>query len=158
VEPKVNFLLAVLGGVIIISVAMSMRSCASRPPVPPYFERGLTLEAAVDRGKREELVVLAFFTAEWCPHCTSLKEGALSSSSVQKWVEDYAIPVYVDVSKARRGDMESKVLMTRYQVTEFPTILLLENGAEVKRASGNIPRRELMKWLRAYSEPPEDGR
>jgi thiol:disulfide interchange protein len=150
-EPKLNFLLAVLGGVIIISLAMSLRSCG-RPDTPEYFDRKLSLAAATEQAQRDDLFVLALFTADWCPPCAQLKKGALGNSGVVAWVNDYAVPVYLDVSNARSGDIDQQVILTRHRVQELPTILLLRGDQELGRITGNIPGRELSRWLRKFSD------
>jgi thioredoxin-related protein len=147
----VNFLLAVLGGIIIISLAMSLRSCGT-PAIPEYFDRKVTLEDALVRGEREQRLVLAFFTADWCPQCSALKKGALADSRIRAWIDEHAVPAYVDVTKAQSGDMDSKVLLARYRVEALPTIVILEKRHELGRITGNIPRRDLLKWLQQISE------
>jgi thioredoxin:protein disulfide reductase len=152
VDAKVNFLLAVLGGVIIISLAMSLRSCGT-PAVPEIFDRRISLEEAIARGNRDERPVFVLFTADWCSACSALKKGALANSGVQEWVREHAVPAYVDVTKAQAGDMEARVLQTRYRIEALPTILILKKGQEVGRITGNVPRRELLKYLRQISDP-----
>lgn len=149
-DPKLNFLFALLGGIFIISVAMSLRSCGT-PAIPDYFDRTLTLPAAIEQAARDDRPVLALFTADWCPPCHDLKKGALASDAVRAWIADHAVPAYVDISKARSGDLDQQVLSTRYRVQELPTLLLLRDGQELSRITGNIPRRDLMKWLRQFS-------
>ena len=153
VDPKLNFLFAILGGIVIISLAMALRSCRA-PEIPPYFDRSLTLAAAIEQADREDRHVLALFTADWCPPCHDLKKGALASDAVTGWIAEHAVPAYVDVSKARSGDLDQQVLSTRYRVEALPTLLLLKDGRELGRITGNIPRRELLKWLRTFSDDP----
>jgi thiol:disulfide interchange protein len=152
-DPKVNFLFALLGGVIIISLAMSLRSCRS-PAIPEYFDRNVSLATGVEEAQREDRLVFALFTADWCPPCAQLKKGALASPSVTTWIRDHAVPVYVDVSRARSGDMDQQVLLTRHRIEALPTVLVLRGSQELGRVSGSVPARELVKWLRGFSDQP----
>jgi thioredoxin-related protein len=154
VDPKLNFLFALLAGIIIISLAMSLRTCGRKPPVPEYFTRHVSLDTAFERAAGEDAFVFAFFTADWCPNCAKLKNGPLSSSSIADWAAGYSIPIYVDVSKARSGDVDQQVLCSKYRVTELPTVILFDKGQEVGRQTGYLPRRQLLKWLRTFSDPP----
>jgi thiol:disulfide interchange protein len=153
-DAKLNFLFAVLAGVIMISLAMSLRSCGSTPATPEFFEAKLPLDTAIERARTDDSFVLALFTADWCPVCARFKKGPLASSAVRDWVESYAVPAYVDVTKARSGDVEQQVLLTRYRVDSLPTVLILRNGQEAGRVSGHVPRRDLLKWLRSFSDQP----
>jgi thiol:disulfide interchange protein len=165
-DSNLNFLYALLVVILIVSLALMTRSC-STPRVPPPFDVRQTLEGAAResaqmagvagvggergaRGARGGRPILALFTADWCPACQKFKGGALASSRVQNWIEMHTVPVYVDATRANSGDTELQALLTRYRVTELPTLMILEPGRlqdERARLVGNKHRREVLAWL-----------
>jgi thiol:disulfide interchange protein len=146
---NLNFLYALLVVIGIVSLALMTRSC-STPRIPPPFTVQQTLEGAARESSQVGRPVLALFTADWCPACQKFKGGALSSSRVRRWIEERTVPVYVDATRSNAGDTELQALLTRYRVTELPTLLVLEPGRlqdERGRLVGNMHRREVLAWL-----------
>jgi len=73
------------------------------------------------------------FQADWCSPCKQL-------SSVMKDV-DFGIPInIIDVD-------HDTAMATKYQIRGVPTLILLEDGKEVKRMSGAKKLDELKQWL-----------
>jgi thiol:disulfide interchange protein len=151
---NLNFLFALLAVIVIVSLALAMRSCGT-PKYPPPFTAQVKLEDAVAGSRESGRPILAFFTADWCGSCQSLKRGALSSSRISRWIEQHAEPVYIDATRANSGDTEMQSLLARYRVRAFPTLMMLEPGRpldERGRIEGNISRRDLLKWLERMNQ------
>lgn len=73
------------------------------------------------------------FQAAWCGPCKSL-------SMVMK-DEDFGMPI-------KEIDIDEDTAMTvKYQIRGVPTLILLENGKEVKRSSGAKTLEALKAWL-----------
>ena len=77
--------------------------------------------------------VLKFY-ADWCGPCKML------SSTLQK-VEGNDIPI-------REVDIDTEFdVAAKYNIRSVPTMVMLEDGAEVKRDSGSIPLDKVKEFL-----------
>jgi hypothetical protein len=142
---NLNFLFAVLAGIVLISLAMLSRSCQA-PDVPRYFDRKMSLDDAQARAAELDRPLLMVFV-DAGEDSTRMKKGPLAASRVSGWVKGHAVPVLLDVSNAANGDMEAGLLITRYQLDAYPTLVLVKKGQELGRKAGFVPRGELAKWL-----------
>jgi hypothetical protein len=142
---NLNFMFAVLAGIVLISLAMLSRSCEA-PDVPRYFDRKMSLDDAQARATELERPLLMVFV-DAGDESTRMKKGPLGSSRVSGWVKGHAVPVLLDVSNAANGDTEAGLLISRYNIEAYPTLILVQKGRELGRRSGFTPRGELAKWL-----------
>jgi len=95
-----------------------------------------------DGTSQEELLssaasCLALFTAPWCGVDRMIR-SIFAEISISESIEDMMI---VDCN-------ELPHLADRYRIDVFPTILLLERGAERGRKTGSISRSEILDLLR----------
>jgi hypothetical protein len=148
-DSNLNFLFAVLAGIVLVSVAMLTRSCGG-PDVPRYFERKLSLEDAAARAvelDRPLMMVLVDGSDE----SARFRRGPLASSRVSAWAREKAVAVLVDVSGAAAGDAERQMLLTRHQVEALPAVIVLKAGRELGRKTGFVKRAELATWLESLA-------
>ena len=114
-------------------------------PMPAVFDKGVTLAHATEASARSGKPVLALVTADWCGYCQELKRGALADKNVSSWITMNTHPVYVDATGGVPEQAQS------LGVHGFPTMVLVREGKEVSRMTGNQPAEAVLTWLRANS-------
>ncbi|WP_293761239.1 thioredoxin family protein [uncultured Paraglaciecola sp.] len=85
----------------------------------------ITLEEALQVAKRSNKLVLADMSAIWCPACRKLDEQVFSNERVKTQLKQDFVYVRIEYESP-----EGKSFMQNYQVTGFPTLLVLNTKAE----------------------------
>ena len=74
------------------------------------------------------------FSASWCGPCQAL-------SMTLKGIQDNSIPI-------REVDIDDNLDMAaEYNIRSVPTMVMLENGSEIKRVSGALPVAKVKEFL-----------
>jgi thioredoxin 1 len=74
------------------------------------------------------------FSASWCGPCQAL-------GMTLKGIEDNVIPI-------REVDIDDNLdLAAQYNIRSVPTMVMLENGSEIKRVSGALPVAKVKEFL-----------
>lgn len=74
------------------------------------------------------------FSASWCGPCQAL-------GMTLKGIEDNNIPI-------REVDIDDNLDMAaKYNIRSVPTMVMLENGSEIKRVSGALPVTKVKEFL-----------
>ncbi len=74
------------------------------------------------------------FSAEWCGPCQML-------SKTIKGIDDISIPI-------KEIDIDNELdLAAQYSIRSVPTLVMLENGSEVKRVSGALSATKVKEFL-----------
>lgn len=89
---------------------------------------------------RNPEIVIYFFYADWCPHCTNSKPewSSFSSEYNNKIVNNYRIVCRM-VNCTDDTEPEASQLMSLYKVTSFPTVIMVKDentivyDAKIKR-------------------------
>lgn len=84
--------------------------------------------------------VLVDFYADWCGPCTAL---APAIEEVAEKLKGRLVVAKLDVE-------QSEELSLRYGVQSIPTLILFQNGEEVGRLVGFLPKASLLKALQRY--------
>lgn len=87
---------------------------------------------AVENGKP----ILAGFTgSDWCRPCKRLKNDVLDTDEFMDWAGRHVVLLELDYPKATKQAAEQKeqneALKKRYQISKYPTLLLLGQDGEV---------------------------
>lgn len=97
-------------------------------------QTGLTmypLQEAMEKAKREGKMVFADMSAIWCPTCRKLDQVVFSDEQVKAVLNKYFVFSRIDYDSE-----EGEAFMQRYQVSGFPTLLVLDsNGNKM----GQVP-------------------
>lgn len=86
------------------------------------------LDVALSRARASGRPVLVDFSAIWCPSCRRLHETVFSDPAVQA-----AINAGYELSLVDYESPEAPAFMTRYAVTGFPTLLVLDADGRLLR-------------------------
>lgn len=73
------------------------------------------------------------FSASWCQPCKMLSK-TIESMTIETPIEE------IDID-------ENQGLAVDYMVRGVPTLVMLDNGKEVKRISGALSTKQLEEWL-----------
>lgn len=82
-------------------------------------------------------IVLVDFWATWCPPCKMIAP-VLESISKEKAGEIKIVKVNTD---------QEGLLSAKYQISSIPTLILFENGRQINRIAGAIPKQKLLEWV-----------
>lgn len=73
-------------------------------------------------------LILAQFSAVWCAACRALDQRVLSNPSVQKYIGDHYVFSRLDYETENQ-----KQYFRRYDISRFPSILVMNSKGEVLR-------------------------
>lgn len=128
-----------LAALIALASMLPLTSCGSSassgaPPVP------VDLQGAVAAGQQEGRVVLAYFTADWCPPCQQMKKDTWPDPRVAKWLTDNANFHTIDLDANRE-------MAQSLGIRGIPTIVAYKDGREADRIVGYRGPADMLAWL-----------
>jgi thiol:disulfide interchange protein len=101
------------------------------------------LAAAQAESSQSGKPVFAYFTAEWCSPCQSMKRTTWSDTNVELALQGY-VPVKIDIDAHRD-------LAARYQVNAIPMFAILDNEGNARaRTEGAMSAAELINWIKKH--------
>ena len=108
------------------------------------FDWTRDLDAALERAEEEDKTVFLYFAGtDWCGWCHRLMEEVLHTSPFEEYAAEAMVPVLIDFP--REGEQSAEIrarnneLAKRYEITGFPTVLLLTPEEEVILRTGYLP-------------------
>jgi thiol-disulfide isomerase/thioredoxin len=80
--------------------------------------------------------ILADFTgSDWCHWCTKLKQNVFETPTFQQWAGENVVLLELDYPKRKNQaadiKQQNEQLATRYQISSYPTVLLLATDGNV---------------------------
>jgi len=118
-------------------------------PDPKWHD---SLSTAIAAAKMNNKLILADFTgSDWCHYCVKLKDEIFSTSEFKAWADDNVVLLEIDFPKRtqlpqaiqRQNDM----LKSRYEISSYPTVLLLDIEGNVKAKLGYENGKSAAQWV-----------
>ncbi len=110
------------------------------------YSRGLEMA-----GQQNKLVLL-YFSGDWCPPCNTMKKLVWPEDRVEGLVEEYFIPVLVDMPQNQPASPQAK-LADQFDVDSIPTMIVLESdGLEIERSGPLLAARDMVGFLAKYKK------
>lgn len=91
--------------------------------------------AALEISKKENIPLLAIFSADWCGYCDLLKSDVLKDNSITHHI---ICVVNVDTNKQ---------LARSFKVRSMPTSIVFDDGKETKKKIGYKDKKDYLGWL-----------
>ncbi len=112
-------------------------------------------EDALAEAQATDKAVLALFTgSDWCKWCIHLKEDVLETPEFADWAQENVVLLELDYPRSRPlGDLlqeQNERLKEKYQVSGFPTVLLLDASGNVMGKMGYMKQPEA--WVSMADE------
>ncbi len=103
----------------------------------------ITFDEALKVASRENKLVLADMSAIWCPTCRRLDQNVLAKDEVKKAIADKYI-----FSRIEYESDKGKAFMRKYQVSGFPTLLVLDSeGNKIRKLPLTFSPEEFVSYL-----------
>lgn len=98
-------------------------------------------QQALAEARSGNRLILADFSAGWCPPCIAMKHETWPHADVIQAVSTGFVPLVVDVD-------QHPELSARYEVPGIPSLLILDaDGRLVRRHNGFLPRDGMLRFL-----------
>ena len=130
------------GAAVILLVGPSARSWLAGPAPQNGIAWRTDLTAALAEAKATHKLVLADFSASWCPPCQRMKREAWPDPQVRALAQGKYIPVFLDVDTTGGKDAGG-----RYRVMAIPTIIVLSPDGEALRRTNFLTTEGLRAFL-----------
>lgn len=117
------------------------KQCNSKANEGIQFENDNWDNTLAKAKKENKLVFLDGYTS-WCGPCRMLKETTFKDESVAEFFNKNFINTTIDLEKG-----EGPALSKKYNVTGYPTLLVLDaNGEVVAESKGYLSAKQLIKF------------
>ncbi len=107
------------------------------------FEHG-SLQEALDKARKEKKAVFVDCFTSWCGPCKMMSNKVFPDKRAGDYFNPRFVSIKIDMEKG-----EGKALAAKWQVSAFPTYLILDDRGEVVYTTrGYIPAEELIKRMK----------
>jgi thiol:disulfide interchange protein len=116
------------------------RAAGSEAPASS-LEWRTDFDGALAEARSSGKLLLADFSAGWCPPCVAMKHEVWPDADVIRAIAAAYVPVVVDVD--RNGPLSE-----RYQVPGIPSVVVIDaSGRVVRRHDGYLPKEGVLRLL-----------
>jgi len=136
---------------VIPSIGVSMKALAALllaalPLSAQTWEHDLA--AAQKRAKAEHKLIFADVWTEWCGWCIKLQKEVFPSPE-GKAALSTVVPLSLKTQLRNGTPTELSYLEQRFEVSGFPTLLILDaDGKVLRRNPGYLPPKEFAAWIK----------
>jgi thiol:disulfide interchange protein len=106
-------------------------------------------EQAEQRSRETGRPILYDFSAEWCGPCQQMEHDVFAVENRARTIDQLVVPVRVVDRSREEGHNPSLIdsLQHAYQVSAFPTLVVVSNGRELDRQVGFNGASKMQNWL-----------
>lgn len=113
---------------------------ASGAAAPAAIEWRTDLDGALAEARSTGRLVLADFSADWCPPCVAMKHDTWPDADVRALVSAGYVPVLIDPDcDATASD--------RYGIDAIPAVLILDGSGQIVARAGYLPASGMRRFL-----------
>ncbi|MBN2210060.1 MAG: thioredoxin family protein [Sedimentisphaerales bacterium] len=96
-------------------------------PTDEPFSWRTDFDEAIKLAKQRHRYLLVVFTgSDWCVWCKKLDAEILNTDEFREYARQHVIAVQLDTPKAQLSARPHQVLMQKYNVTGYPTVLIID--------------------------------
>lgn len=127
-------------------------SPSSPPAEATHIEWLDNFQTAKNRALGEGKLLLADFSADWCPPCRQLESEVFSTKTVVAAATGY-VPLRVDMTAPKQRSWQI-ALATKYKIGPIPDVVIINprSGALISRSIGFIAANEMAAFLKKHDE------
>ena len=94
----------------------------------------------LDKSKHQVVV----FVADWCPHCTEMRNNVWTDGKVIESVKAYHgnKPAFITCNKA-----QNESVARQFSVESYPTVVIMDETRNIKKRGKNISAEKLVVFL-----------
>ncbi len=102
---------------------------------------GGCLNAAKERAKRENKLLILEFSAKWCLPCRYMEKNVFQNENVQRISSQHAIIFQIDID-------ENKNLKEEFKIEVLPTIILMNASGEIiSKREESLDAQAFLNWI-----------
>ena len=107
---------------------------------------------AVAEAQQNDKLILADFTgSDWCHWCVKLKKDVFDTPEFKSWAGDNVVLLELDYPKSGSQSaavrQQNELLKSRYNITSYPTVLLLDVAGNVRAKMGYEQGKSSSQWV-----------
>jgi len=111
-----------------------------------------SLTTAIAEAQSNDKLILADFTgSDWCHYCVKLKDEVFSTPEFKSWAGENVVLLEVDSPKRTQLPQQireqNEMLKSRFNITSFPTVLLLDTDGNVLGKMGYERGKSPAQWV-----------
>ena len=124
-------------------------SYSERVPEPVWFES--FAKAAAEAESNDKLILADFTGSDWCHWCVKLKQDVFDTPEFKSWAKDNVVLLELDFPRKSTVSLaireQNEMLKSRYNVSSFPTVLILDAAGNVRAKMGYERGKSPSEWV-----------
>lgn len=108
-------------------------------------------EAIAEAQAESKLILLDFTGSDWCHYCVKLKKEIFETPEFKSWASDNVVLLELDFPRrsqlSPQIQQQNEMLKSRYDITSYPTVLLVDVEGNVKAKMGYQKGQSPAQWV-----------